>query len=109
MKIKKLTTTDKKHLRSKLEALLQECENEGKNPGIVMHNFVSSRLKNINMDVKKETAEQYRELFKAKIKKDSDADLVSHLIDCETINSFDKTTSVSNQHLPLQTKRIVGV
>lgn len=78
MKIKKLTTTDKKHLRSKLEALLQECENEGKNPGIVMHNFVSSSLKNINMDVKKETAEQYRELFKSKIKKDSDADLVSH-------------------------------
>ncbi|WP_268063560.1 hypothetical protein, partial [Citrobacter sp. W9] len=74
MKIKKLTTTDKKHLRSSLEALLQECENDGRNPGIAMQNFVSSNLKNINTDVKKETAEQYRELFKSKINKDSDAD-----------------------------------
>lgn len=108
MKIKKLTTTDKKHLRSSLEALLQECENDGRNPGIAMQNFVSSNLKNINTDVKKETAEQYRELFKSKINKDSDADLVSHLLECGTKNSFDKTRSAFRFCIAEEIKKLLN-
>ncbi|WP_321154166.1 site-specific integrase [Serratia nevei] len=93
MKIKKVTMADKKNLKEKLESILKTAEEEGKNPGVMMHNLVSDALKNINTEVKKETAEQYRELFASKIKKDPDADLVSHLLDCGTKNSFDKTRS----------------
>ncbi|EIL8249391.1 site-specific integrase [Salmonella enterica] len=93
MKIKKITVADKKILKEKLELLLKKAEAEGHNPGLLMHNSVSNALRNINTEVKKETAEQYRELFASKIKKDPDADLVSHLLDCGTKNSFDKTRS----------------
>lgn len=92
IKIKKMNRNETKAYKEKLEKSLLIAEEEGIPPGSVLNREMQESLKLINSDVKKETAEQYRKLVEAKIK-NSDKDLVSHLFDCGTKNSFDKTRS----------------
>jgi hypothetical protein len=51
---------------------------------------MQDRLKEINLKVKKETAEQYRKLFNYKLSVNAE-DIIQHLLECNTRNSFDKT------------------
>ena len=89
-KIKKMTVKDNRELKNQFEIIIKNAEAERKQVGILLDREIKNGLKNINLEVKKETAEQYRKLFNHKLNL-SETDLVSHLLECNTRNSFDKT------------------
>ena len=93
IKIKKMVRSDKQAYHDELKKLWEEAESLHIQPGSLLDKKIREGLKEISLDVKKETADQYRELVNSKIKKGGDFDLVWHLMQCGTKNSFDKTRS----------------
>lgn len=93
MEIKKMTRADKADFKKSLERILSEAEEQHIQPGALMDKKIREGLSGINLNVKQETAEQYRVLFNAKLNKNPGVDLVSSLLECGTRNSFDKTRS----------------
>lgn len=93
IKIKKMVRSDKQAYHDELKKLWEEAESLHVQPGSILDKKIREGLKEISLDVKKETADQYRELVNSKIRKGGDFDLVWHLMQCGTKNSFDKTRS----------------
>lgn len=91
--IKKLTRADKQAYQDSLKEILAEAQSLHIEPGGLLDKKIRAGLKEISLGVKEETAEQYRALLNSKIKNNPNADLVSHLLQCGTKNSFDKTRS----------------
>lgn len=84
---------DKEDYKKMLNEILKEANEKHIQPGAVLDMKIREGLKDINLKIKEETANQYTDLFNAKIKKNPGFDLVSNLLDCGTRNSFDKTRS----------------
>lgn len=93
MEIKKMNRKDKEDYKKMLNEILKEANEKHIQPGAVLDMKIREGLKDINLKIKEETANQYTDLFNAKIKKNPGFDLVSNLLDCGTRNSFDKTRS----------------
>ena len=93
MEIKKMTRADKADFKNALEKILLEAEELHMQPGAILDKKIREGLSEINLKIKPETANQYRDLVSAKLNKNPDSDLVSHLLECGTRNSFDKTRS----------------
>ena len=95
IKIRDLSISEKREFKQNLTCFLKEAEEKNIPAGSVMNIFLQQKLKeiNINTEVKKETAEQYKKLFNYKIKSDPNKKLSDFLLDCGTRNSFDKTRS----------------
>lgn len=93
MEIKKMTRKDKEDYQNSLKDILSEAEENHIQPGALLDKKIREGLKEINLKIKPETADQYRDLFNAKLNKNPDADLVSNLLECGTRNSFDKARS----------------
>lgn len=91
-KIKKVTVKDSRDMKVEIEQLVKKAEAERQNLGVILDRQIKNGLKEINLNVKKETAEQYRKLFNYKLGLNNN-DIVSHLLECNTRNSFDKTRS----------------
>lgn len=95
IKIRDLSIGEKREFKQNLTCFLKEAEEKKIPAGSVMNIFLQQKMKeiNINTEVKKETAEQYKKLFNYKIKSDPNKKLSDFLLDCGTKNSFDKTRS----------------
>ncbi|HHZ9228471.1 TPA: hypothetical protein ACWL6Y_005301 [Klebsiella pneumoniae] len=91
-KIKKMTVKDSREIKNEIELLAKKANAESQNLGVVLDREIKEGLKEINLNVKKETAEQYRKLFSHKLSLNNN-DIVSHLLECNTRNTFDKTRS----------------
>lgn len=91
-KIRKMTVKDNRELKTKFESIIENADKERKQVGILLDREIKHGLREINLDVKKETADQYRKLFNYKLSLNN-VDIVSHLLECNTRNSFDKTRS----------------
>ena len=91
LKNRNLSGNEKRELQKQLLLAVEKAQQEGLPAGVILDRELKQGLKEINMEVKKETAEQYRNLVQAKINKDKNADLKTFLLDCNTKNSFDKT------------------
>ena len=91
-KIKKMTVKDSREIKNEIELLAKKANAESQNLGVFLDREIKEGLKEINLNVKKETAEQYRKLFSYKVSLNNN-DIVSHLLECNTRNSFDKTRS----------------
>lgn len=91
-KIKKMNVSDSRELKKNIESLIKKADEEKKPVGILLDREIKKSLKEINLDVKEDTAKQYRKLFNYKLSLNSN-DIVSHLLECNTRNSFDKTRS----------------
>lgn len=91
LKNRNLSGNEKRELQKQLLLAVEKAQQEGLPAGVILDRELKQGLKEINMEVKKETAEQYRNLVQAKINKDKNADLKSFLLECNTRNSFDKT------------------
>lgn len=92
-KSRKLTLNEKKDLEKIYSESEIKAKKMGTQPGVVLEMAMKEMMKNINMDVNKDTADQYRKLFKSKIENSKSNDLVTGLLECGTRNSFDKTRS----------------
>ena len=91
-KIKKMTVKDSREIKNEIELLAKKANAESQNLGVFLDREIKEGLKEINLNVKKETAEQYRKLFSHKLSLNNN-DIVSHLLECNTRNTFDKTRS----------------
>ena len=89
-KIKKMTVKDSREIKKRFEDCIKLAEEKGLQVGSVLNMEMQDRLKEINLKVKKETAEQYRKLFNYKLSVNAE-DIIQHLLECNTRNSFDKT------------------
>lgn len=59
-KIKKMTVKDSREIKKRFEDCIKLAEEKGLQVGSVLNMEMQDRLKEINLKVKKETAEQYR-------------------------------------------------
>lgn len=91
IKNRKLSGKEVKELQTLLMNAVTKGMEEGLQAGVILDKELKEGLKEINVEVKKETAEQYRNLVQAKLNKNANADLNSFLLECKTKNSFDKT------------------
>ena len=62
-KIKKMTVKDSREIKKRFEDCIKLTEKKGLQVGSVLNMEMQDRLKEINLKVKKETAEQYKKLF----------------------------------------------
>ena len=62
-KIKKMTVKDSREIKKKFEDCIKIAEEKNMQVGSILNIEMQDRLKEINLKVKKETAEQYRNLF----------------------------------------------
>jgi len=92
-KSRKLTLNEKKDLEKIYSESESQAKKIGTQPGVILEMTMKEMMKNINLEVNEETADQYRKLFKSKTENNKSGDLVSCLLDCGTRNSFDKTRS----------------
>jgi len=92
-KSRKLTLNEKKDLEKIYAESEIKAKKMGTQPGVVLEMTMKEMMKNINLDVNEETANQYRKLFKNKVEHSKSDDLVTGLLECGTRNSFDKTRS----------------
>lgn len=91
IKNRKLSGREVKELQESLMNAVTKGMSEGLQAGVILDKELKEGLKEINLEVKKETAEQYRDLVRAKLNKNPNAELNSFLLECKTKNSFDKT------------------
>lgn len=91
IKNRKLSGKEVKELQESLMNAVTKGMSEGLQAGVILDKELKEGLKEINLEVKKETAEQYRNLVQAKLNKNPNAELNSFLLECKTKNSFDKT------------------
>ena len=91
-KIKKMTVKDSREIKKRFEDCIKTAEEKNMQVGSILNIEMQDRLKEINLKVKKETAEQYRKLFNYKLSLNAE-DIIQHLLECNTRNSFDKTRS----------------
>ena len=89
-KIKKMTVKDSREIKKRFEDCIKIAEEKNMQVGSILNIEMQDRLKEINLKVKKETAEQYRKLFNYKLSVNAE-DIIQHLLECNTRNSFDKT------------------
>lgn len=90
--IRKMTVKDNREIKKRFEDCISIANEKSLPVGSVLNMEMQDKLKEINLKAKKETAEQYRKLFNYKMSVNAD-DIVQHLLDCNTRNSFDKTRS----------------
>ncbi|XJH68644.1 hypothetical protein AB2G49_25495 (plasmid) [Escherichia coli] len=66
-KIKKMTVKDSREIKKRFEDCIKIAEEKNMQVGSILNIEMQDRLKEINLKVKKETAEQYRKLFNYKL------------------------------------------